>query len=47
MLTDPKAKEIKCPNCENMMALPDKGLSGLIKNYALISLVESKLVMKN
>jgi E3 ubiquitin-protein ligase KEG len=47
MLTDPKAKEIKCPNCEYMMPLADKGLSGLIKNYALISLVESKLVMKN
>lgn len=29
------------------MSLTDKGLSGLIKNYALISLVESKLVMKN
>ena len=46
MLTEPKAKDIKCPNCENVMPLTDKGLSGLIKNYALISLVESKLVMK-
>tara|TARA_B110001469_G_scaffold72615_1_gene68944 strand:- start:321 stop:608 length:288 start_codon:yes stop_codon:yes gene_type:complete len=47
MHTDPKGKEIKCPNCENMMTLTEKGLQGLIKNYALISLVESKLVMKN
>jgi len=29
------------------MTLTEKGLQGLIKNYALISLVESKLVMKN
>lgn len=41
MLASPNAKEIKCPNCEVIMKLGDKGLGGLIKNYALISLVES------
>ena len=41
MLASPEAKEIKCPNCEVVMKLGDKGLGGLIKNYALISLVES------
>lgn len=47
MLPDPNEHEVKCPNCENVMTLGDKGLAGLIKNYALISLVESKLIMKN
>ena len=46
MLPEVDAKEVKCPNCDYVMALSDKGLLGLIKNYALISLVESKLVMK-
>ena len=47
MLANPDAKEIKCPNCEVVMPLGDKGLNGLIKNYALISLVESQLLLKN
>ena len=46
MLANPQANEIKCPNCEVLMPLGDKGLDGLIKNYALISLVESQLLLK-